>query len=130
MPQAPSAAPGEEDWALISKAKAAHNGERFSRLFDGDTEGYPSDSEADLALCRILAFWAQKDPVRIERLFNLSVLGQRDKWRDRADYRQRTITAALQDQKESSRGQAAPPPEIGQGPTRRPTTPTAWHASS
>src|ERR671910_1378345 len=42
---------------VIQKALAASNGERFSRLWNGDTQEYGSHSEADLALCGMLAFW-------------------------------------------------------------------------
>ena len=52
-------------------------------------------SRADAALCSILAFYAGPDPERIERLFGMSRLGDREKWRDRSDYRTRTIAAAI-----------------------------------
>ena len=48
---------------------AARNGADFDRLWHGDTAGYPSHSEADLALCYMLAFWTGRDPGRIDRLF-------------------------------------------------------------
>lgn len=82
-----------EDWELIAKAHEAENGETFRRLWAGDTSGYPSASEADLALCNLLAFWAGGDPERIDRLFRQSGL-YREKW-ERADYRERTIAKAL-----------------------------------
>lgn len=44
------------DIDLIEKAKTALNGEKFSRLWNGDFSEYPSQSEADLALCLLLAF--------------------------------------------------------------------------
>lgn len=50
-------------------------------------------SDADAALCSHLAFWAGKDCERMERLFNRSGL-VRDKWENREDYRQDTITSA------------------------------------
>lgn len=85
------------DEALLAKARSAANGEKFRRLYDhGDTSGYPSHSEADLALCTMLAFWTGGDAARIERLFNRSGL-VRDKWRDRPDYRARTIRTAIQE---------------------------------
>ena len=55
--------------------------------------GYGSHSEADLALCGMLAFWTGGDATRIDSLFRQSGL-YREKW-DRKDYRNRTITEAL-----------------------------------
>jgi len=45
------------DEGLVQKALSASNGKRFARLWGGDTDGYGSQSEADLALCGMLAFW-------------------------------------------------------------------------
>jgi hypothetical protein len=70
------------------------NGEKFARLWSGDVSGYPSASEADLALLAILGYWTRRDPARMERLFGESGLGKREKWA-RADYRQKTIRQAL-----------------------------------
>jgi putative DNA primase/helicase len=61
------------DNAIIEKARHAKNGAKFSRLMAGDHSGYPSPSEADLALCGILAFYTQ-DPAQIDRLFRRSGL--------------------------------------------------------
>ncbi len=87
------------DEELIQRAKNARNGERFSRLWEGDTSDYGNDhSRADLALCRILAFWCRGDVARIDRLFRSSGL-MRDKWDRRAGeiaYGVRTIRATLQ----------------------------------
>lgn len=74
----------------------AENGAKFDRLWNGDTTEYASHSEADQALCNLLAFWTGGDPHRVERLFYESGL-VRDKWRDREDYRDRTIRKAIQD---------------------------------
>jgi primase-polymerase (primpol)-like protein len=84
---------GLSDSEVIQKALAASNGARFSRLWNGDTSGYGSHSEADLALCGILAFWTGGDATRIDALFRQSGL-YREKW-NRKDYRNRTITQAL-----------------------------------
>jgi primase-polymerase (primpol)-like protein len=84
------------DAELIEKAMNAANGDKFRVLWQGDTSGYPSHSEADQALCNLLAFWTGGDAHRIERLFEKSGL-VRDKWRNRADYRERTIRTAIRD---------------------------------
>jgi primase-polymerase (primpol)-like protein len=51
--------------------RRAANGEKFAKLWSGDVSGYPSQSEADLALCGILAFWT-RDRAQIDRLFRQS----------------------------------------------------------
>ena len=54
----------------------------FRKLWNGDISGYQSQSEADLALCRQLAFWLGKDPERVDRVFRKSKL-MRPKWDER-----------------------------------------------
>ncbi len=80
--------------ALIEKAKNAKDGAKFTALWNGNISGYKSQSEADLALCCLLAFWTGGDRSRIDSLFRQSGLC-RDKWKDREDYREKTINAAL-----------------------------------
>ncbi len=86
------------DEQLIERAKNARNGERFTRLWQGDTSDYGGDhSRADVALCCILAFWSGGDSDRIDRLFRRSGL-MRDKWDRRTGdttYAVMTIRAAL-----------------------------------
>ncbi len=84
---------GLSDIEIVEKASASRNGEKFRRLWAGDMNGYGSHSEADLALCGMLAFWTGGDAARIDTLFRQSGL-YRKKW-DRNDYRNRTITEAL-----------------------------------
>lgn len=89
---------GDED-VLRLASKSQHNGERFRLLWSGDTSGYAVDgndgeSEAEAALCEILAYYGGPDRERIERLWLRSGLGARDKVQ-RADYRKRTIDLAL-----------------------------------
>src|SRR5262249_31285995 len=78
---------------LIERARAAKNGEAIGRLWEGDTSGYTSHSEAELALASRLAFWTGPDPERIAELVAASGLS-RPKW-EREDYRKRTIDKAL-----------------------------------
>jgi hypothetical protein len=82
-----------EDEKVIEKALAASNSDKFQSLYNGDTSGYPSQSEADLALCNHLAFWCNGDAGQIDRIFRTSGL-YREKW-DREDYSQRTIDNAI-----------------------------------
>lgn len=92
--------------AMRSKSAASvfGGGVSFADLFRADpdklAERFPSEnaafdwSSADAALALHLAFYTGRNCERIERLFNKSELGNRDKWRDRPDYRQRTILNA------------------------------------
>jgi putative DNA primase/helicase len=68
-----------DDRILIEMAKGAENAQKFKCLWEGDFSAYPSHSEADLALCQILAFWTGRDAERIDRLFRQSGL-YRAKW--------------------------------------------------
>jgi hypothetical protein len=83
------------DAELIEKAKQAANGRKFSELWAGGHGERGSPSEADLALCGMLAFWTGGDAERIDALFRQSGLF-RDKWEEREDYRKRTIAKALE----------------------------------
>ncbi|MGC8782942.1 MAG: phage/plasmid primase, P4 family [Armatimonadota bacterium] len=82
------------DAELIRRAMNAKDGEKFRLLWEGDSAGYPSDSEADLALASMLLFWTGGDTEHVERLFTQSARGQREKWRTRPDYRRLTLQAA------------------------------------
>jgi primase-polymerase (primpol)-like protein len=76
--------------ALIRKALDAGNGAKFRRLWEGDTGGYPSASEADIALLGMLLWWSHCDEDRSDVLFRQSGL-YRPKW-ERADYRERCFS--------------------------------------
>lgn len=81
------------DAELIERAKNSKNGDAFRRLWEGDRSGYPSESEADLALCNMLAFWCAGDTSRMDALFRQS--GRyREKW-EREDYRTDTLQKAV-----------------------------------
>ena len=67
-PPDPSGPVEMDDVALIEKAKKGRNGAQFAALWSGDISGYPSHSEADLALCNWLAWWTNKDAARMDRL--------------------------------------------------------------
>ena len=86
------------DSEIIERAKRAKNGDAFGRLWNGDTTGYESPSEADLALCSMLAFWTGGDAERIDGLFRQSDL-VRSKWdasRGSRTYGERTISKAIE----------------------------------
>lgn len=87
------------DIELIEKARKAKNGARFSALWNGDTGGFSSHSEADLALCSYLAFWCgPNSSERIDALFRQSGLF-RSKW-NREYYRTKTIRKSLEGRSE------------------------------
>jgi putative DNA primase/helicase len=85
--------PPRSDQDLLDRAASARNGGKFARLWAGDCSGYDSQSEDDLALCNLLAFWSGGDAARVDRLF-------RPKWDERhhangETYGQGTIQRAL-----------------------------------
>jgi Protein of unknown function (DUF3987) len=91
------------DRDLITMARQARNGSKFERLWSGQWKGdYPSQSEADLGLCCLLAFWTGKDRARMDDLFRRSSM-MRKKWL-RTDYREATMdkAIAMTDEKRSS----------------------------
>jgi predicted P-loop ATPase len=65
---------------------------KLEKLLNGDHSEYPSPSEADLALCSLLAS-LRLSPEDIDYVFRLSGLFD-EKW-ERADYREATIGKAL-----------------------------------
>ncbi len=86
--------PGSADDAeIVQRAKAAKNGAKFEQLWAGRIDGFTSQSEADLSLCNMLAFWCGADADAIDRLFRQSGL-MRDKW-EREDYQSETIRKAI-----------------------------------
>lgn len=95
-PQTPVCLSDEE---IITRAQNARNGAAFAALWSGDTSAYGSHSEADLALCNLLAFWTGGNAERVDRLFRASGL-MREKW-DRPQsgttYGAQTVQKAVKD---------------------------------
>jgi len=90
------------DDEIIAKAIRSNNGIKFETLWRGDWEGagYPSQSEADQALCNHLAWWTNYDAIRLDTLFRQSGLSRPEKWdkqhySDGRTYGQGTIENAL-----------------------------------
>ncbi len=89
------------DEEVITKARNARNGPEFTELWDGKWQGkYPSQSEADMALCMKLAFWTARDEAQMDRLFRQSGL-YREKWdrthhADGSTYGQGTLKQAVE----------------------------------
>lgn len=64
---------------ILEKAFASKSGEKFRKLYSGDFSDYPSQSEADMAFCNMLAFWCGRDISKMDDIFRQSGL-MRDKW--------------------------------------------------
>lgn len=84
-----------EGFDIICKLRKQKNGEKFCKLFDeGDFSDYGSQSEADLALCSMIAFRVGDDPDAIDQIFRQSAL-YREKW-EREDYREETLAKGIE----------------------------------
>lgn len=82
-----------DNWIIRhASAVIGQRGRNFQTLYSGDTSAYESSSEADQALCTLLAFWCDCNKSQIDRIFRTSGL-YRPKW-EREDYRNRTIDHA------------------------------------
>ena len=89
---------------VIERIRKSPQSAKFEALMRGNTTGYGSQSEADLALCGVITFWSQETAV-IEAIFRQSAL-MRAKWDesrrgDKATYGQMTIEKALSGSRET-----------------------------
>lgn len=91
--------PGDDE-KLLDKARNANGtGKLFTILYDlGNWHGkFPSQSEADLRLGGMLAFWTRCDEERMDRLFRGSALARTlDRKPNPDDYLERTISEAIE----------------------------------
>lgn len=94
----------EEDAVIIDRGLTAINGDKFRALCRGDIAGYPSHSEADLALLSMLCFYTKSND-QVIRIFKMTELGKRPK-SDRLNYLENTIRLI--------RGSEAPEVDISQ----------------
>lgn len=88
--------PALDNWQLLSQVLLAPSGAKFLKLWQGNTEDYPSFSEAELALCSFAAQFTS-DPEQIDFLYRSSKLC-RAKWdekRGEQTYGEMTIAKAL-----------------------------------
>ena len=85
----------KEVFDIVANLLKQKNGEKFRSLYcDGDFSGYGSQSEADCALCAMIAFRTGADSQMIDTVFRSSAL-MRDKW-NRDDYRESTIEKGIE----------------------------------
>lgn len=81
---------------ILERMFAASNGDEIKKLYEGDISAYGKDgSRGDMAFLAHLAFWTQKDALKMEAIWMSSPLGKREKTQTRADYRTRSINAAI-----------------------------------
>lgn len=109
----PSRPSNLSDADLIEKACAATNGAKFSQLWNGRFTDYPSQSEADLALCNMLAFWTGGDAARVDSLFRQSGLYRPEKWNERHHSDGRTYGQGTVDEAVSNATEFYTPPLVG-----------------
>lgn len=96
------------DEEVLGRARKSKNADKFERLWSGDWTEYASQSEGDLALCSMLAFWTEGNADQIDRLFRQSGLF-REKWDEKhfgdgRTYGQGTVQMALQQANEAPTG--------------------------
>lgn len=100
------------DDEIINKIWKSKIGNKFGNLWRGDIDllksqyHYASASEADLALCSILAFWTGKSPEWIDRLFRKSKLFRPkwDEYRGSQTYGEITIAKVIAETEEVWKG--------------------------
>lgn len=103
---------------LLSRAFDSKNGAAIEALYRGDWSSYPSQSEADLALCSHLMWRAKGDTALVDRWFRASGLF-REKW----DELHGATTYGGQTLAKASKGQGSyrddPAASDGEGETER-----------
>ena len=88
------------DAEVVSKILSSRQSDTFEKFLQGGWEkDYDSQSEADLAMANILAFWTAKNYMQMDRIFRESSL-MRTKWdrkTGKTTYGQATLNRAIND---------------------------------
>lgn len=82
---------------IVNRILTSSQADQFKQLYTGNITGYESPSNADLALCNILAYWTNRDAQKMDAIFRQSKL-YRSKWdskRGDATYGEMTIQKAI-----------------------------------
>lgn len=91
------------DSELIDRIRNSQQGQDFMNLYNGDMSAYGNDhSAADMAMCKILAFWTGCNPEQMDRIFRASAL-MRPKWErgwGNGTYGSHTIESAIKTQRD------------------------------
>ena len=91
------------DYELIERIRNSQQGNDFMSLYNGDMSAYGNDhSAADMAMCKILAFWTGCDADQMDRIFRKSAL-MREKWErgwGNGTYGSHTIESAIKTQRD------------------------------
>ena len=92
LPAAVKSRENPED--IVRALKSQKNAKKFRKLYeDGDISDYGTHSDADCALCEMIAFRTGPDPEMVDQIFRTSAL-YREKW-EREDYREATIERGI-----------------------------------
>lgn len=91
--------PEDDDWYILDQASNASNGDKFWKLWKGDWQGFPSQSEADFALINFLAFYSRSNS-QCRRMFRDSILGKREKATKNDVHIDRCLKTIRQEQQE------------------------------
>jgi hypothetical protein len=112
QPLANKAIPTEQQTndEIINRALNSKYGDKFRRLWEGDHSEYPSQSEADLALCKALAYFGAKDASQMDALFRTSKLF-RPKWTEKHSAEGKTYGEMTVDKALSPSQPTASPPK-------------------
>lgn len=110
-----------DDETVLERAQSNKTGAGFQKLWQGDFSAYPSQSEADLALCSYLRF-ETGDALRVDALFRKSGL-YREKWNevhygDGTTYGQQTVETAMNGDVRQQKGSTPSRLTLQSQPTR------------